>query len=74
MRYVHIAVIVLLTILVLAFKLQNLQLVTVEFFAFSVTMPVTLLIVPRPPAGMLLGGSFCGTWIKRSYRGGFPAK
>ncbi|MFO1163540.1 MAG: hypothetical protein U1E60_32220 [Reyranellaceae bacterium] len=73
MRYVHIAVIVLLTILVLAFKLQNLQLVTVEFFAFSVTMPVTLLIVLVYLLGMFTGGSLWSL-IKRSYRGGFPAK
>ena len=73
MRYVHIAVIVLLTILVLAFKLQNLQLVTVEFFAFSVTMPVTLLIVLVYVLGMFTGGSLWSL-IKRSYRGGFPAK
>ena len=59
MRYVHIAVIVLLTILVLAFKLQNPQLVTVEFFAFSVTMPVTLLIVLVYLLGMFTGGC-CG--------------
>lgn len=73
MRYVHIAVIVLLTILVLAFKLQNLQSVTVEFFAFSVTMPVTLLIVLVYLLGMFTGGSLWSL-LKRSYRGGFPTK
>jgi lipopolysaccharide assembly protein A len=73
MRYVHIAIIVLLTVLVLAFKVQNLQSVTVEFFAFSVTMPVTLLIVLVYVLGMFTGGSLWSL-LKRSVRAGFPAR
>jgi uncharacterized integral membrane protein len=71
MRYVHIAIIVLLTLAVLSFKFQNLQSVTVEFFALSVTMPVTLLVVLVYVLGMFTGGSLWGL-IKRSARGGFP--
>lgn len=73
MRYVHIAIIVLLTVLVLVFKLQNLQSVTVEFFAFSVTMPVTLLILLVYVLGMFTGGSLWSL-LRRSYRGSFPSK
>jgi len=73
MRYVHIAIIVLLTVLVLVFKLQNLQSVTVEFFAFSVTMPVTLLILLVYVLGMFTGGSLWSL-LRRSYRGSFPKK
>lgn len=57
MRDLHIAIIVLLTIVVLAFKFQNLQSVTVEFFAFSMTMPGTLLVVLVYLLGMFTGGS-----------------
>lgn len=71
MRYVHLAIIVLLTAAVLSFKLQNLQAVTVQFFSFSMTIPVTLLIVGIYLLGMFTGGSLWSL-LKRSYRGGFP--
>jgi uncharacterized integral membrane protein len=73
MRYAHIAIIVLLTVLVLSFKIQNLQSATLQFFAFSVTMPVTVLIVLVYVLGMFTGGSLWSL-LKRSYRGGFPPK
>jgi uncharacterized integral membrane protein len=73
MRYVHIAIIVLLTALVLTFKLQNLQSVTVQFLSFSMTMPVTLLLVGVYLLGMFTGGSLWSL-LKRSYRGGFPQR
>jgi uncharacterized integral membrane protein len=71
MRYVHIAIIVLLTALVLTFKLQNLQSVTLQFFSFTASMPVTALIVLVYVLGMLTGGSLLSL-MKRSYRGAFP--
>lgn len=73
MRYVHIAIIVLLTLLVLTFKLQNLQSVTVQFFAFSLTMPVTLLLFGVYVLGMFTGGALWSL-MKRSYQGSFPPK
>ena len=73
MRYVHIAIIVLLTLLVLTFKLQNLQSVTVQFFAFSLTMPVTLLLFGVYVLGMFTGGALWSR-LKRWYRGSFPPK
>jgi uncharacterized integral membrane protein len=73
MRYVHIAIIVLLTALVLSFKLQNLQSVTLEFFSFGVTLPVTVLIVLIYVLGMFTGGSLWSL-LKRSYQGALPPK
>jgi putative membrane protein len=72
MRYLHIAIIVLLTALVLTFKVQNLQSVTVQFLSFTASMPVTALILLIYLLGMLTGGSLWSLF-KRSYRGAFPA-
>jgi uncharacterized integral membrane protein len=71
MRYVHIAIIVLLTVLVLSFKVQNLQSATVQFFAFSMTLPVTVLILLVYVLGMFTGGSLWSL-LKRSYRRSLP--
>jgi putative membrane protein len=73
MRYVHIAVIVLLTFLVLSFKFQNLQSVTLQFFSLNATMPVTMLVVLVYVLGVFTGGSLWSL-LKRSYRGSFPPK
>ena len=73
MRYVHIAIIVLLTFLVLSFKLQNLQSVTLQFFSLNMTMPVTVLVVLVYVLGVFTGGSLWSL-LKRSYRGSFPPK
>ncbi|MCU0765029.1 MAG: DUF1049 domain-containing protein [Burkholderiaceae bacterium] len=73
MRYVHIAVIVLLTLLVLSFKIQNLESVTLQFFSLNMTMPVTVLVVLVYVLGMFTGGSVWSL-LKRSYRGSFPPK
>jgi putative membrane protein len=73
MRYVHIAIIVLLTLLVLSFKFQNLQSVTLQLFSLNMTMPVTLLVVLVYVLGMFTGGSLWSL-LKRSYRGSFPPK
>lgn len=68
MRYVHIAVIVVLTAIVLTFKLQNLQSVTLQFLGMSMTLPVTLLIVVVYVLGMFTGGSLWSL-MKKSYAG-----
>ncbi len=73
MRYVHIAVIVLLTLLVLSFKIQNLESVTLQFFSLNMTMPVTVLVALVYVLGMFTGGSVWSL-LKRSYRGSFPPK
>lgn len=73
MRYVHMAIIVLLTLLVLSFKFQNLQSVTLQLFSLIMTMPVSLLVVLVYVLGMFTGGSLWSL-LKRSYRGSFPPK
>lgn len=57
MRIVYVALIVILTGIVLLFKLQNLEKVTVSFISTSVTMPVSLLLLLVYVLGMFTGGS-----------------
>ena len=67
MRYVYIALIAALTALVLLFKIQNLQMVTVSLLSASFTLPVSLLLVLIYVLGMLTGGflfSLVRTWIR----------
>ncbi len=56
MRFVYIALIVVFTAIVLAFKIQNLDTVTVSFFGANVTMAVSVLILLVYVLGMLTGG------------------
>jgi len=66
-RYVYIALIAALTALVLLFKIQNLQMVTVSLLSASFTLPVSLLLVLIYVLGMLTGGflfALVRTWIR----------
>jgi lipopolysaccharide assembly protein A len=67
-RYVYIALIVALTAVVLLFKLQNLQMVTVSFLSASFTLPVSLLLILVYVLGMLTGG-FLLALVRTSVRG-----
>lgn len=55
-RYVYMALIALVTILVLSFKFQNLEAVTVSLFAMSITLPASVLVLLVYVLGMLTGG------------------
>ena len=71
MKYVYIALIVALTALVLLFKLQNLQMVTVSLLSASFTLPVSVLLVLIYVLGMLTGGflfALVRTWIRGARR------
>lgn len=71
MRYVYIALIVALTALVLLFKLQNLQMVTVSLLSASFTLPASVLLVLIYVLGMLTGGflfALVRTWIRGARR------
>ena len=71
MRYVYITLIVALTALVLLFKLQNLQTVTVSLLSASFTLPVSVLLVLIYVLGMLTGGflfALVRTWIRGARR------
>lgn len=67
MRYVYTALIVLFTALVIVFKLQNLQSVTVVLLSMSVTLPLSLLIIAVYFLGMVTGGSLTAllrSWLR----------
>jgi lipopolysaccharide assembly protein A len=67
MRYVYIALIVAVTALVLVFKLQNLETVTLAFFSVRLTLPVSILVLLIYVLGMLTGSmvtSVLRGWIK----------
>ena len=56
MRFVYIALIVVFTAIVMAFKIQNLETVTVSLATMSVSMPVSILVLLVYVLGMLTGG------------------
>ncbi len=68
MRYVYIGLIVVFTALVLLFKVQNLETVTVSLFSASVSLPVSVLIVGVYLLGMFTGGFVLA--LLRSWVGG----
>jgi uncharacterized integral membrane protein len=70
-RYVYVGLIVALTALVLLFKLQNLEQVTVSLLSASFTLPVSVLLVLVYALGMLTGGfvlALVKTWVKGARR------
>jgi uncharacterized integral membrane protein len=67
-RYVYIGLIVVFTALVLLFKVQNLETVTVSLFSASVSLPVSVLIVGVYLLGMFTGGFVLA--LLRSWVGG----
>ena len=60
MRFVYIALIVLVTAAVLLFKFQNLDLVTLSFLSMRITMPMSVLVVVVYVLGMVTGGALLG--------------
>jgi len=71
MKFLYIALIVVLTAVVLLFKVQNLQTATVSLFSASITLPVSILVIGVYILGMLTGGSLYAllrTWIRGARR------
>jgi len=69
MRFVYIGLIVALTAVVLLFKFQNLERVTVSFLSASFTLPVSVLVTLVYVLGMLTGGfvlALLRTWFRKS--------
>jgi lipopolysaccharide assembly protein A len=64
MRWLYVALIVLFTAVVLLFKVQNIDTVTVSLFTLSVTMPLALLLV-----GVYVLGMFSGSFLAQLLRG-----
>ena len=67
-RYFHIALIVVFTTLVLLFKVQNIDNVTVSLLTRSVTLPLSLLLIGVYVLGMLTGSALVGL-LRESVRG-----
>jgi putative membrane protein len=75
MRYVYLALIILITLAVLTFKIQNLDSVTVSFLSFSITAPVSLLMLGVYFLGMFTGGmvvSLVRGWVRGATRTSAP--
>ena len=66
MRWVHLAIIVLLGAAAAIFAFQNLQVVTMSFLGFSARMPMAFLAAGIYVAGAVTGGSLLAL-IRRSY-------
>jgi putative membrane protein len=70
MRYVYLAMILLLTVAVLVFTFQNFPSVTVAFLSIRITLPLALLVPIVYVLGMLTGGALWAL-LRTSYRGAF---
>lgn len=71
MRYVYMGLIVLFAAIVILFKVQNLESVTVSLFTVSVTLPVSMLVLLIYVLGMLTGGfllAMVRTWVHGATR------
>jgi uncharacterized integral membrane protein len=71
MRYVYMALIAALVGIVILFKVQNLESVTVSLFAASVTIPVSVLVLLIYLLGMLTGGfllALLRSWVHGATR------
>ena len=71
MRIGYLGLIVLITLAVITFKVQNIDAVTVSFLARSLTLSISTLILAVYILGMLTGSlvlSLIGTWIRRATR------
>jgi uncharacterized integral membrane protein len=68
MRWVHLTVIILLAAAILVFILENRDVVTVSFLAYSIRAPLAILIAVVYVIGAFTGGSLFAV-VRRSYEG-----
>lgn len=71
MRYVYMALVVIFTAAVLLFNIQNMYVVTVSFLTFSVTLPVSLIVILTYLLGMATGGALLTllrSWVRGARR------
>ena len=73
MRWLYVAVTVVLIAVTLIFAVQNFQSVTVSFLNFRISSPLAILVGVIYVLGMLTGG---GLWtlMRWAYEGSMPAK
>jgi putative membrane protein len=71
MRYVYMALIAIFSGIVILFKVQNLETVTITLFSASVSMPVAVLVLLIYVLGMLTGGlllALLRSWVRGAAR------
>ena len=71
MRYVYMVLIAILAGVIILFKVQNLESVTVSLFSASVTLPVSVLVLLIYVLGMLTGGfllALVRSWVHGATR------
>jgi putative membrane protein len=71
MRYVYMALIAVFAGIVILFKVQNLETVTITLFSASVSMPVAVLVLLIYVLGMLTGGlllALLRSWVRGAAR------
>jgi len=71
MRYVYMVLIAILAAIIILFKVQNLESVTVSLFSASVTLPVSVLVLLIYVLGMLTGGfllALLRSWVHGATR------
>ena len=68
-RYLYIALIVIFVGVVLLFKVQNMESVTISLFSMSVTLPTSVMVLLVYILGMFTGGFVLGllrTWTNKA--------
>jgi uncharacterized integral membrane protein len=76
MRYVYLLLILVTTLLVVMFKVQNIESVTVSLLTYSVSLPLSVLIIGVYFLGMMTGSmlvSLLRTWYVGA-KAALPAK
>ena len=68
MRWIYLAVIVLIAVATIIFALQNLEIVTMSFLGFNARVPLALLVAITYLLGAATGGSLFAL-LRRSYEG-----
>jgi uncharacterized integral membrane protein len=68
MRWVHLAIIVLLAAVTVIFAAQNLESVTISFFKMNVSLPLAVHTIVVYLLGAVTGGSLFAL-LRRSYAG-----
>lgn len=71
MRYLYMGLVVVFTAAVLLFNIQNMYVVTVSFLTFSVTLPVSLIVILTYLLGMATGGALLTllrSWVRGARR------
>ena len=72
MRWIYIAVIILLAAATIIFALQNFEIVTISFLGFNARVPLALLVAIVYLLGAATGGSLFAL-LRRSYKGSRPS-